>query len=435
MSKQDGWCIMCHLQIKYDSSTDICINIKDVFIRGNGMNLAKRFETIIHILNYMYAEVIKTFIDHIRIIIKQCQDYNYINRDVKNFIEGKAHETYQNIKKKNSLIVYDNQPKFLLKENLKQYEAQQYKNMDLSHFLSDCLNEYYAETSKYLYKNLGFEKVLEFKKKGNFRIPIESNINQNKGINLINTITKESGWVSLKHINVEFNDQIISGDRILRDPVNKLNFHCKRLHIIRLIKCIYTEVIFKYNKYVCDILNLCGSDYTYFNLVRQFFDTIHKTDKMLDIMIRTLVSLNTLIGEYDHDSSHSNIKGLYSLITHLSKEIKFGNYSLDDLDSKSDVSKKEIARSYIKKFSDFRSKIFDNRLKVFHKKQCPSQNILSNIVIHEFPFLKNTDSVDNTRFTELMIEEIVLSFCNQLIEFSENVIKSFYEDLGLNKLN
>ncbi|XP_050521907.1 uncharacterized protein LOC126894730 [Daktulosphaira vitifoliae] len=520
ISEQVGWDFMQHLEIKY--STGVSFNIKDVVYKGSRIILTKKFDAMIDILNYLYAEVIKTFIDHIRTIANQCQEYYDFNQgdnllhctvllqsvvensktmfkqlynvmdylsnidfkllanakktfsvpivdeiytfveyvslksqqntqifidpndsntkkdackvilDVKSFIEGIGHETYQNIKEKNISVVYNHKPKCLLEKNLKDYKAQQNKNLELSYYLSEWLNIYYAEISTNLYKNLGFKQVLEDSiKEGTFKPPvhIHGNISQKHVIEQLNTITKENGWKSLKHMNIVFNDQVISVDRILRHPADKLNFHCKKQHILRLIKCNYTEILLEYWEYVIFMLNFCetgivkSNDVIYLNFVRQIFDTVHKITNMFDIMYKTLISLNNLIGEYFHDNCHSNLKCLCTLITKLLEEIKSGNYSLDVLNSKSNISEQKITLSYartcVEKFSQFlkynKSK---NSLNVTHDKQCLIQSVL---LYNETPLLININNFS--------------SHCKQLIVFAKKFLKMYYEDLGLNKFN
>ncbi|XP_050547531.1 uncharacterized protein LOC126909150 isoform X2 [Daktulosphaira vitifoliae] len=518
ISEQVGWDSMQHLKINL--STGINYNIKDVICKGSRIILSKKFDAIIHILNYMYAEVIKTFIDHISAIAKRCQEYydfnqgdnllsctvllqsavensktmfeqlynvmNYLSNidfkilasakktfsipivdeiytfveyatlksqqniqifidlndpntikdaykvilDVNNFIEGKGHKTYQKIKKKNSLIVNNHKPKFSLEENLKDYNAQQNKNFELSYYLSEWLNMYYVEISTNLYNNLGFEQVLNLYEEG-VRHPVYlyENINQKEGIELINAITKESGWKSLKPIYIVFNDQVISVDRILRHPADRLNFHCKKEHILRVIKCIYTEILFKYCDYVFFLIDFCetekvnSNDVMYTNFVRQIFDAIHKTTKMFDIMYKTLVSLNELIGEYFHDNVNSNLKCFCSLISKLLEEINSGNYSLDVLDGKSDTSEQRVPQLYaktcVKNISTCLNyhKSKNRSLIMSHDKQCPLQILLLKIDIPK--------SINTKNFS---------TACNELVVFSKNFIKVYYEELGLNKL-
>ncbi|XP_050547056.1 uncharacterized protein LOC126908803 [Daktulosphaira vitifoliae] len=520
ISEQVGWDSMQHLEIKYDISTEISTNIKDVICKGSRIVLPKKFDAIIHILNYMYAEVIKTFIDHIRAIANQCQEYYDINQgdnflsctvliqsvvensktmfeqlynvmnylsnidfkllvsgkqtfsipivdeiytfvefatlkiqqntqifidlndpktkedaykvilDVNSFIEGMGNESYQTIKEKNSFIVYNRKSKCLLEENLKDYNERQNKNIELSYYLSEWLNVYYVEISKNFYKNLGFEQVLDLNEKSSIKHPVHkyNNIRQKDKIEQLNAITNESGWKSLKHINIVFNDQVISVDRILRHPADKLNFHCKKQHLLRLIKCIYTEIMIKYYEYVNFILNFCESenvktnDLIYINFVRQIFDAVHKSIKMFEVMYKTLVTLNKLIGEYLHDNYNSNLKCLCTSISKLLGEIKSEKYILDVLDSKSDNSKQELtlinARNYSHTFSKFLkfNKSKSHPLNRMHEKQCPLRNLLLNI---DIPLSINTDNFSYA--------------CNELIVFSKNVIKVYYEELGLNK--
>ncbi|XP_050535216.1 uncharacterized protein LOC126902217 [Daktulosphaira vitifoliae] len=521
LSEQVGWDSMQHLKIKYDFSTEINFIIKDVICKESRIILPKKFDAIIDTLNYMYAEVIKTFIDHIRTIANQCQEYydlnqgdyllrctvllqsvvensktmfeqlynvmNYLSNidfkllentkktfsvpivdeiytfveytilksqqntqifidpndpntkkdayevilDVNSFIKGEGHETYQNIKKKNSSVVYNHKPKYLLEDNLKNYKAQQYKNIELSHYLSEWLDIYYVEISTNFYKNLGFEQVLDLNEESTLNPPVHlyENISQKEKIEQLNLITKEIGWKSLKHINIVFNDQVISVDRILRHPADRLNFHCKKQHILRLIKCIYTEILFKYFKYVIFILNFCEkirvkSNYVmYINFVRLLFDAVHKTTKMFDIMYKTLVSLNELIGENFHDNCSSYLKCVCNLITKILEEINSGNYSMDVLNSNRNISKHRIklfyAKKYVQNFSEFlKYNKLKSSLNKTHEKQCPSVNLVLNI---DIPELINIDNFS--------------SACNELIVFSKNFIKIYCDELGLNKLN
>ncbi|XP_050548907.1 uncharacterized protein LOC126910395 [Daktulosphaira vitifoliae] len=291
---------------------------------------------------------------------------------------------------------------------------------------------YYIEVSTNLYKNLGFEEVLESKNESSVRFPVYlyENINQKEGIELINAITKESGWKSLKPIHIVFNDQVISVDRILRHPVDKLNFHCKKQHILRVIKCIYTEIMFKYYEYVIFILSYCEmryvkcNDFIYINLVRQIFDAVHESTKMFEVMYKTLVSLNKLIGEYIHDNWNSNLKCLCSLINKLLEEINSEKYSIDVLDSKSDIIEQSknlyYASTSVKNITKFLKyhKSKHRTLNASHEKHCRLRNLSLNIDI--------PNSINTETFS---------SACNKLIVFSENVIKVYYEELGLNKFN
>ncbi|XP_050547059.1 uncharacterized protein LOC126908805 [Daktulosphaira vitifoliae] len=517
ISEQVGWDFMQNLEVK--SSTETSFNIKDIICKGSRTILPKKFDAVINSLNYMYAEVIKTFIDHIRAIANQCQEYydvnqgdnllrcaillqsviensktmfeklynvmNYLSNidlkliakwkktfsvpivdeiysfveyaslktkqntqifinpndpntkndayevilDVNSFIEGKGHETYQKIKENNNSVVYNHKPKCLLEENLKDYNARQNKNIELSEYLSEWLKIYYDEISINLYKNLGFEEVLELNEASIFKPPIHSfeNITQKLVIEQLHKITKESGWNSLKHIYIIFNDQVISVDRILRHPADKLNFHCKKQHILRVIKCIYTEILFKYCEYVitlfdfCKTVNIKRNGAVYINLARQIFDAVHKSINMFDIMYKTLVSLNKLIGDYFHDIHSSNLSCLCNSITKLLEEINSGNYSLDVLDSKCDGSKQKIpqlyARACVQNISKF-LKYICYLSKKTHEKHFPLQNIVLNV--------DTSGSISTDNFS---------SACNELIVFSKKFIKFYYEELGLNKLN
>ncbi|XP_050524844.1 uncharacterized protein LOC126896248 [Daktulosphaira vitifoliae] len=522
LSEQVGWDSMQHLEIKYDFSTEINTNIKDVICKGSRIVLPKKFEAIIHILNYTYTDVIHTFIDHISAIAKRCQEYydfnqgdnflscivllqsavensktmfeqlynvmNYLSNidfktlasakktfsvpiveeiytfveyatlkiqqntqifidlndpktkedayevilDVNSFIKGIGNESYQKIKEKNSLIVYNRKPKCLLEENLKDYNTRQNKNIELSYYLSEWLNMYYDEVSTNFYKNLGFDEILELNDASNFKPTLYSykNICHKQVIEQLNTITKGSGWKSLKHINIIFNGQVISVDRIFRHPTDRINFHCKIQHVLRLIKCIYTEILFKYCKYVICLLNFCETDYVkcidevYINLARQIFDAVNETTKMFDIIYKTLLSLHNLRGEYDHDNVNSNLISLCTLITNLLKEIKSGYCSMTVLGTKNDNSNlKEMqfqASTCVKQFSEFLKyyKSKSQPLNKTHEKHCRLRNLSLNIDIPE--------SINTDNFS---------SACNKLILFSKNVIKVYYEELGLNKLN
>ncbi|XP_050548893.1 uncharacterized protein LOC126910390 [Daktulosphaira vitifoliae] len=521
ISEQVGWDSMQHLEIKYDFSTEISTKIKDVICKESRVVLPKKFEAIIHILNYTYTDVIHTFIDHISAIAKRCQEYydfnqgdnflsctvslqsvvensktmfeqlynvmNYLSNidlktlasakktfsipivdeiytfvefatlkiqqntqifidlndpktkedayevilDVNRFIKGIDNESYQKIKEKNSLIVYNRKSKCLLEENLKDYNARQNKNIELSYYLCEWLNMYYNEISTNFYKNLGFEQVLESKKEGIFKPPIYSyeNICQKQIIEQLNAITKESGWKSLKHINIIFNGQVISVDRIFRHPTDRINFHCKIQHVLRLIKCIYTEILFKYCKYVICLLNFCetvyvkNNDVAYINFVRQIFDAVNQTTKMFDIMYKTLVSLHNLRGEYYHDHINSNLISLCTLITNLLEEIKSGNCLMAVLDTKSDNNNMKVtqldATTCVRKFFEFlKYNKLKSSLNKTHEKHCRLRNLPLDIDIPE--------SIYTDKFS---------SACNKLIVFSENVIKVYFEELGLNKFN
>ncbi|XP_050548075.1 uncharacterized protein LOC126909686 [Daktulosphaira vitifoliae] len=520
ISEQVGWDYMQSLEI--NSSTETSSNIKDVICKGSRTILPKKFDAVIDTLNYMYAEVIKTFIDHISTIANQCQEYYDINQgdnllrctvllqsdveisktmfkqlynvmnylsnidfkllakwkktfsvpivdeiytfleyatlksqqntqifvnpndpntkndacevilEVKSFIEGKGFETYQKIKGNNNSVVYNHKPKFLLEENLKDYNARQNKNIELSEYLSEWLKIYYDEISTNLYKNLGFEKVLELNE-ASFKHPVHlyENTSQNQVIEQLNEITNESGWKSLNHINIIFNGQVISVERILRHTADKKNFHCKKEHILRVIKCIYTEILFKYCDYVnylfeyCETENSKGNpEITYIVFVRKIFETVHKTTNIFDIMYKTLISLNELVGDYFHENISSNIKSLCSSITKFLEEINSGNYSLDILDSKNNafnqVSSEIYTRQCVRNISPFLkfNKLGISSLPKTHEKQCLLQNFVLNIDIPE--------SISTDNFS---------SVCNKLIVFSNNFTKVYYEDLGLNKFN
>ncbi|XP_050547692.1 uncharacterized protein LOC126909323 [Daktulosphaira vitifoliae] len=519
ISEQVGWDYMQYLEVK--SSTEKGCNIKEIICKKSPITISKKFDAVIDTLNFTYAEVIKTFIDHISIIANQCQEYysfnqednllrcafllqsvvknsktmfeqlynvmNYLSNidfkllaklkttfsipivdeiytfveyatlksqqnsqifinsndsstkkmacevilEVQSFIEGKVHDIYQNIKVKNSTYIYNHKPNCLLEENLKDYKAQQNKNIELSQYLSEWLKIYYNEISKNFYKNLGFEQVLEPIEEG-FKHPVHiyKNTSQNQVIEQINKITRESGWNSLKHMSIIFNGQLISVERILRHPADKTNFHCKKEHILRVIKCIYTEILFKYCDYVISLLdfiktvNIKPNVAVYTNLVRQIFDTIHKTTRMFNIMYKTLISLNELMGDYFYNNINSNIKCLCNLITRLLDEINSGNYSIHVLDSKSDLSKQKILQFYpricVNNFlrAVKYSQSSNSSLPVTYEKQCLLQNFVLNIDIPE--------SISTDNFS---------SACDELIVFSNNFIKVYYEELGLNKLN
>ncbi|XP_050547166.1 uncharacterized protein LOC126908889 [Daktulosphaira vitifoliae] len=521
LSEQVGWDSLQHLEIKNEISTEISTNIKDVICKGSSTILSKKFDAIIHILNYTYTDVIHTFIDHISAIAKRCQEYydfnlgddllscivllqsvvensktmfeqlynvmNYLSNidfkllanfkktfsvpivdeiytfveyatlkskkntqifinpndpntkreayevilDVNSFIQRKGNQSYQKIKEKNSLIVYNHKQKCLLEDNLKDYNARQNRNIELSYYLCEWLNMYYVEISTNLYKNLGFEEVLELNEASIFKPTIYSykNICHKQVIQQLNTITKGSGWKSLKHINIIFNDQVVSVDRILRHPADRINFHCKIQHVLRLIKCIYTEILFKYCKYVISLLNFCeavyvkSNDVAYINFVRQIFDAVNETTKMFDIMHKTLVSLHNLRGKYNHDNVNSNLISLCTLITNLLEEIKSGNCSMAVLATKSDKNNMKVsqldATTCVRKFSEFlKYNKLKSSLNKTHEKHCRLRNLPLNIDIPE--------SIYTDKFS---------SACNKLIVFSENVIKVYFEELGLNKFN
>ncbi|XP_050544747.1 uncharacterized protein LOC126907472 isoform X2 [Daktulosphaira vitifoliae] len=518
ISEQVGWDYMQYLEI--NSSTETNCNIKDVICKGSRTILAKKFDAVIDTLNYMYAEVIKTFIDHISTIANQCQEYydvnqgdnllrctyflqsdveisktmfqqlynvmNYLSNidfkllakwkktfsvpivdeiytfveyatlksqqnsqifinsndsstkkmacevilEVQSFIEGKVHDIYQKIKENNNSVVYNHKPKFLLEENLKDYNARQNKNIELSQYLSEWLKIYYDEISTNLYKNLGFKEVLELNE-ARYPVHLYENTSQKQVIEQLNEITNESGWKSLNHINIIFNGQVISIERILRHLADKKTFHCKKEHILRVIKCIYTEILFKYCHYVNYLFEYCekenskgNPEITYIVFVRKIFETVHKTTIIFDIMYKTLISLNELIGDYLYDNISSNIKSLCSSITKFLDEINSGNYSLDILDSKNNAfnqgSSELYTRQCVRNISPFLqfNKLGISSLPKTHEKQCLLQNFVLNIDIPE--------SISTDNFS---------SVCDKLIVFSNNFIKVYYEDLGLNKLN
>ncbi|XP_050523012.1 uncharacterized protein LOC126895317 [Daktulosphaira vitifoliae] len=298
------------------------------------------------------------------------------------------------------------------------------------------LKSFYNENIEIWYENLGFEQFLN-PYIPELLPPIDPNINKNMAIKTFNILRQESGWKTMEHINIIYNEKLFSVDSIMKDPIDKMNFQIKKEHLTQLIRCRYTEIIKNYHIMVSAILPLCNTEVNGFNnnCLIKFFDSFNKSKIMFESLHTALITLQksslwsfTLL-------SHSSLQKIVIWVDDFLNLLNNNDYSQDNFIDQNGNIKNEIIEKNLNIFINFR-KNFYNDLNWDcgnMNSRCDMKNpyFVKSKITNYFKYLASTMS---TSYNEQTIEMHHNAF-KFFDEFCEYVYKSCYENLGFKKVD
>ncbi|XP_050535519.1 uncharacterized protein LOC126902314 isoform X4 [Daktulosphaira vitifoliae] len=368
-------------------------------------------------------------------ILVAIEDYTEIN----NFI-NKVIEITDNFFKNNNTII-NSMLRFNMQKNYyDEYITNNYV-INFVDFVSEKLNNYCLKTIENYYFNIGFNQLLN-PYTAELKPPQHTDFPQESAIQILNTLFREGNWELLNHISIISYDEIITTERIIRDPVDEFNFNLKKKYFTQLIRCRYTEVLKNYNTYISAIIQICRNELNDRNLdgvidyIIQFFDAVKDSKEMFTYMLLALDKLKaTSIWEVMYNS-HACLSQTYDLLSNLFPKIEQLNLTQSDFLNLSTDDMILIANNFLFNFQRAR-KQFDLKFtegnihfgqRCLFKEDFLSKNELlkswQDIVLFYITY-KITDS-------RKVLYEYSL---NEFINFYKNAITSEYSCLGFNKIN
>ncbi|XP_050523006.1 uncharacterized protein LOC126895313 isoform X2 [Daktulosphaira vitifoliae] len=298
------------------------------------------------------------------------------------------------------------------------------------------LKSFYTENIEIWYKNLGFEKFL------NPKIPIlippiDSKFNINVAIKAFNILRHESGWKTMEHINIVYNEKLYSVDCIMKDSIDNINFQIKKEHVMQLLRCRYTEIIKNYHMLLTVLLTLCDNYAKHFNYncLIKFFDSFNKSKIMFEGLHTALITLRKSSLWSFTVWSHSNLQKILKWIEDFLSLLNNNEFSQDNLVDKNSSKNTEIIQKKLKYFLKFLKQFYIEFYSDF--RNMDSRCHMKNPYYEKSKLLKYFDYSRNTLHipTPEQKIEIYNNACNYFDEFCDNVYKSCYENLGFRKID
>ncbi|XP_050545941.1 uncharacterized protein LOC126908097 [Daktulosphaira vitifoliae] len=311
-------------------------------------------------------------------------------------------------------------------------------NEDDSYFVyltCSKLKSFYNKNIEIWYKKLGFEKFFN-PKTPELIPPVDPNININVAIKALNILRQESGWKTMEHINIVYNEKLFSVDSIMKDPIDNKNFQIKKEHVTQLLRCRYTEIIINYNIILRVILYLCNiyaNNFNY-NCLIKFFDSFNKSKIMFEGLHTALMTIQKKSLWSFTFWSPSNLQKILKWVNNFLCLLNNKEFFQDIFNNKNKKFK-EIIDNKLKYFLNFRRKCF-NCLSTESRKMKSRCNMkkpfydLSKLI----KYFKSSKNTMNIPTFQLSIQ-IYHDACNFFDKFCEDVYKSCYENLGFIKVD
>ncbi|XP_050526075.1 uncharacterized protein LOC126896925 [Daktulosphaira vitifoliae] len=397
----------------------------------------------------------KTVIDNIYTVkhytyrMKTSEMINYVDNDESFKIE-KAKEDYEEINNfvnnviaitreffKNNINIINNARELNLREKYLDDSITKDYNIQFVDLINEKLNNYYLQIIHDYYFKIGFYELLqpiaaELKPPQNNKFP------QHRAIEVLNTLFREGNWEQLKHNRIIIDDEIITTNRIIRDPVNDFNFSLKKKYFTQMIKCQYTEVFKNYNTYMSAVVQTCNNEMMKSNLngfvdcIFNFLNVVHGSKEIFKNM---LIALDILKVESILDIkvyAHSSLTYTYNLLSDFLSGIvqltltrdRFVNLSLDEIE----INVNKFFRDFSITRRYFNQRIY--QLKNFINLRCSIEVLEKDQLIESW---KTEVMSMNTNIIEspILVYEYALK---QFRTFCDIAILREFDYLGFNKI-
>ncbi|XP_050520636.1 uncharacterized protein LOC126894040 [Daktulosphaira vitifoliae] len=350
------------------------------------------------------------------------QDSNIEFETLKEF-HDKASKIVNNLNQNSNVIDDDNKQDLLTTYYAKHLSE---RNIDFISFTCNQLNSFYEKTIKNLYKDLGFEELMNSSLPRIKSLEKSTNISENS-IQILKKIIREEGWKKFDHIRINFDNHILSIYDVLNDPITVQNFETKKKHVTQFIRCRYTEIFKNYNVLLSVIIRLCFNNLSdhYFDCMILFFDSLTKSKKMLDKMHTALISLKkTSIWDVNKRANWD----LHKLLDWLSSYVCLLK---NDIFLPQNIIKQNIDDVY----ETFSICQLDNEKQLRSDLYRMKNRCLLSIPLYDQTFIIN-------QFQNLATNQpnnqdslyVARKACEYLNLFCDEVIKVSYEDLGFSKI-
>ncbi|XP_050520408.1 uncharacterized protein LOC126893901 [Daktulosphaira vitifoliae] len=357
--------------------------------------------------------------------LKDCEtDFKNLNEFYTEAL-GKVNNLFQN---SNIIITYT-------KTDWTTIQIKEFSNENdsyLVYLICSKLNLFYNQTIEIWYKNIGFEQFL------NPNIPelIPPIINQNDAVEALNILLQETGWKSMNHITIIYNNKHFSVDYIIKDTINNINFQIKKEHVIQLLRCRYTEVIKNYNVLISAIMVLCNAESKplNYNCLIKFFNVFNKSKLMLKGLYTALITLNKSSIWTVNFSSQSSLHKILEWVSGFLCLLKNNEFSQVNLKN-NEIENIKIVEKLLNSIQCFRVKLNDElHSDMIHiKTRCLIKVPFYDKFKKIRDFMKSANMLKNT--CPQSINQSYLNACNYFENFCENVYQSCYEILGFRKVD
>ncbi|XP_050522628.1 uncharacterized protein LOC126895142 [Daktulosphaira vitifoliae] len=397
--------------------------IDEIYIVQNYTFLMKTAE----MLNYVDSD------ENINIPVVK-KDYKEINNFVNKVIEITDNFSRNNITIINNTIKCNLQEKYC-----NEYKSNMYEN-NFVDYVSEKFNVYCIKTINKYYFDMGFNELLK-PYSAQLTPPQITKFPQDKAIKILNTLFHEGNWNLLNHISIISYNEIITLNRIIRDPIDYTNFYLKKKYFTQLIRCRFTEVLKNYNTNMSAVIHILRNEIIKNNLDNikectiRFFDAVKESKEMFKYMLLALDKLKaTSIWEVMYHS-YACLTQTYDILSNFLSKIEqlnltkydFLNLSIDDI--------KLNAYNFLFDFQ--KTRISFNQM-VFHGCDFVKQHcFIKGGVLEKNQLLKSWKDIvlsantNNTTESRKIMYEYAL---NQFILFYKNAITNEYFCLGFNKI-
>ncbi|XP_050540030.1 uncharacterized protein LOC126904810 isoform X2 [Daktulosphaira vitifoliae] len=498
-------------------------------------NFLRIFSYIVSVFNFKYIEILQTFVEHINIIIEECEKYltaklfyNFINctslleigmtkstvmfnsiyqvmwflsyLDVKRIfvkIPGNPYtvvdevylakqfidsiqikdqtylainqDEYNQSKINEALLVISNTKELIknvteraisvlndistvfiipqrpdLKYKYKEeYLSQKCIENHLFLFVLKGLNSFYTNTKENYYDNFNFDILLNPNAHNMQHLihPLDYSLQQFTEVKILKILVENGEWKTVDHISIILNGQVISANRIVRDPVSVHGFNLKKQYIIQLLNCKFFEIFSNYFSYLTPIVQFCHNEklkltefsesniLTYMNCIKILFETIKSTEYFFTKIFSVVKKLKEE-SIWEVKSAHISLSFIEKLLNLIIKTFN-DNYLYEELfKNRLEIFHLKSVDLYLKNMIKQRSIL--NRLLYYKKKGKKSCQFIGK----SSPFIGNPEETANENDYLKKIDTIVdyQNACMELSTFCKNFINIDFKDMGWDKI-
>ncbi|XP_050540040.1 uncharacterized protein LOC126904813 [Daktulosphaira vitifoliae] len=399
--------------------------------------------------------LVKYFIDSIQIKDQTClasnqDEYNQSKINEALLVISKTKELIKNVTERAISVLNDISTVFIIPQrpDLKykykeEYLSQKCIENDFFFFVLKGLNLFYSNTKENYYDNFNFDILLNPNAHNMQHLlhPQEYLVQPFTEITTLKILVENGEWKTVDHISIIHHGQVISANRIVRDPVSVHGFNLKKQYIIQLLNCKFFEIFSNYIWYLTPIVQFCHNEklkltefselniLTYMNSIKNLFETI----KSIEYFFTKIFSVVKKLKEasiWEVNSAHISLSFIEKLLNLIIKTFN-DNYLYEEL------FKNRLQTFHITSVDLYLKNMLKQRLILYRQlyykwrgqKRCkfigkssPFIGILEETA-EENDYFKTIDTIADYK-----------NACMELSTFCKNFIDFDFKDMGWDKI-
>ncbi|XP_050540034.1 uncharacterized protein LOC126904811 isoform X1 [Daktulosphaira vitifoliae] len=399
--------------------------------------------------------LVKQFIDSIQIKDQTClvsnQDENNqskINEAL--LVISKTKELINNVTERAISVLNDISTVFIIPQrpDLKykykeEYLSQKCIENDFFFFVLKGLNLIYTNTKENYYDNFNFDILLNPNAHNMQHLihPQEYCLTQFTELTTLKILVENGEWKTVDHISIIHHGQVISANRIVRDPVSVHGFNLKKEYIIQLLNCKFFEIFSNYNWYLTPIVQFCHNEkikltgfsesniLTYTNCIKNLYETNKSTEYFFNKIFSVVIKLKEA-SIWEVNSAYISLSFIEKLLNLIIKTYN-DNYMYEELFKKRlQIFHLRSVDLYLKNMLKQRSILYRQLYyKSRGKKRCEFIGKSSPFIgipeetVEENDHLKKIDTIADYQ-----------NACMELSTFCKNFIDIDFKDMGWDKI-